>query len=574
MANYVAALGTGLNDQAGASASRHTLAGVGTSASTARPIPPTEIKGRELTVPLAGESYITDEYLVKKTPTLTFDSTIIPGPGIYWFDLIHSYPTLIELGNILSTVTEDIEVYSSYRDTSQSLLTATNNAGTGITFQNLPTLPAVLPPNGGRVFQVRVSTQGQPTIDGTLDFTTSVDPVSIAITGTRVVMMAFEPSGAIQETLEFVTDILRSANGKEQRIRVRNYPRQILDYNFLMPEEEERRKAEVFLYKWHPQVFGVPIWFESKRLTAAATAGDTTIYLDTAYSDFRVGSLLIVWSDFETFDALEISAVTATSITLSSALVYSHPIRSKVMPLRTGITKQEISGDKYPVNLHTFAMKFFITDNEVDIGDDSAFSFHNSKTMFDDPNWIPRETNTDTLKNVVHRIDNKVGSAIQFSDWDNSHFISSKGFFCRNPQATWEMRQILHALAGRQKSFYLPTFYEDMVINQNIVNGTSVMDIDNIGYTDFIGASEPNKSLYMVLNDGTIITRQVTGSTVIDSTTERLTVDSPWSQAINITDVRIISYLRLGRFANDRFVINHNNSGQSTLKATVQGVIQ
>jgi hypothetical protein len=573
MADVLGALTPGLTSQAGTAGSRLYLSGIGPDVYE-RVAPPTEVTLVQIpTSPLTGEGVLTGDWSIRRYP-VTEEPGVISDMAVNWFDKLHAYPAILELGNLLSTVVRDIEIYSSYRILDQTLDTATNNAGTGITFQNLPVLSADLPIHYGVIFQVQVSTQGQPSIDGTLDFTTSVVPLSIIITGNRVVMMPYEPEGEIRETLGFLTDILRSANGKEQRIRVRNYPRQTVDYEFKFDDDAERRRFEAFIYKWHPQTFGVPIWFESQRLTAAVTAGDTTIYLNTLYSDFRVGGLLILWTSHLVFDSLEIDSITSTSITLSSPVVNSYSVRSKVMPLRTGITKQEITGDKYAVNLSTMAIKFHITDNEVDIGDTSAFSSHNSKVMFDDYNWISRETATDSLKNLLHHIDNKIGSQIQFSDWENSHMITTKGFFCRNPQATWEMRQVLHALAGRQKSFYLPTFYEDMVATNDIVNGTDILDIENIGYSDFVDGTEPNKSIYVLLNNGTIITRQVQSSSVVSSTIERLIIDIAWPSDILVSDIRRISYLRLGRFALDNFEINHNNSGQANLRGTVQGVIQ
>lgn len=565
---------TAISNQSGSASPRMTIPR-GTTADTDRADPASSMNLRHIhDTSLAGILDKTFDSLIKRIPTVDVDGMFIEGAGFTWFERLHVFPVRIDLGNMLSTVVRDIEIYNSFRGLSQTLDTAVPNAGTGVSFANLPSLPATIQPNDGLIFQVRVSQSGQPDIDGTLDFTTSVTPLSIPITGSRVVMLSYEPEGPIQESLEFMTDVMMSANGKEQRVRVRNYPRQTIDYNFKVPEGDERRRMETFLYKWHPQVFGIPVWFEAQGLTAPVITGATTISLNTAYSDFREGGLLIVWQDYLTFDALEIDTISANSITLTSELTHNYSARTKVMPLRVAITKQEISGDKFPINMATMAIKYLVVDNEVDIGDTSAFSSHNSKVMFDDLNWLPRALNTDTLHNRIHRIDNNIGNPIQFSDWVNSTIITSKGFFCRNPQATWEMRQVLHALAGKQKSFYLPTFYHDVVPNAEMVSGTSSMDIDAIGYVDFIKGAEPNKSLYIVLTDGTIITRQVIDYSVIDDTTERLELDGNWPYNILPSEVRRVSFLRLGRFDNDRFNINHNNSGQATLKATVKGVLQ
>lgn len=568
MADHVGGLIAGLSDQADGG-SRYVL-DIGVSATKA--VPPTSVMLFNLpTMPL-GEWVSTGTSLVM-LPATTYQGNVDYGHGINWFEKIHIYPTTIELGNILSTVSQDIEVYNSYRDLEQTLDTATNNAGDGITFQNLPTLPVTIPPNNGIIFQVRVSSQGQPTIDGTLDFTTSLYPLSITITGSRIVMLAHQPEGEIEELLEFLTDITRSTNGKEQRIRVRNYPRQTFDYHFKF-DHEERRFFETFLYKWQPQTFGVPIWSEVKRLTAAVSAGATTLYFNNDYADFRAGGQLILWKDYQTYDALQIDTVSVGSLTVTSAVSRDYPVRTRVMPLRTGITKQEVTGDKHPVNLSEHTIKFHVVDNEVDIGSTAAFSTHNGKVMFDDGNWISRGTLTDTMKNVVHHIDNLTGSPIQFSNWVNSHFISSKGFFCRNPQATWEMRQVLHALAGPQKSFYLPTFMPDVVVNGPLTILGTTMDIEHIRYADFINGNEPNKSLYIVLNDGTIITRQVVSAIEVDSTTERLTVDVAWDSTILAADIRSVSFLRLCRFTEDSFEIHHNGSGQAQARFTVWGVLQ
>lgn len=568
MADHGGTLNAGLSSQADGG-SRHVI-DIGVSAS--HPVPPTDITPFELTPCLAGTLVFTGTSLVL-LPATTYQGAINYGHGINWFERILVKPTVIELGNILSTVTSEIEIYNSFRDDAQTLNTATNNAGTGITFQNLPTLVATIPPQSGAVFQARISSQGQPTIDGTLDFTTSLYALSIAITGSRIVMMAHQPEGDIEELLEFLTDITRSTNGKEQRVRVRNYPRQTFDFHFKF-DHEERRFFETFMYKWQPQTFGVPVWSEVKRLTTAVTAGDTTLYFNNDYADFREGGQLIIWRDYLTYDALQIDAVASGSVTVTSEVSRDYPIRTRVMPLRTGITKQEVTGDKYPVNLSEHTIKFHVVDNEVDLASTAAFSTHNGKVMFDDGNWISRGTLTDTMKNVVHHLDNLTGSPIQFSNWLNSHFISSKGFFCKNPQATWQMRQVLHALAGPQKSFYLPTFMPDLVVKSPLTIGSAEMDIEYIRYSDFINGNEPNKSLYIVLTNGTIITRQVLSATIVDATTERLTVDDTWDSTIPAADVERVSFLRLCRFTDDKFEIHHNGSGQAQARFTVWGVLQ
>lgn len=496
-------------------------------------------------------------------------------PSQYFFERIHYTPKVIALGNVITTVTEEIEVYSAYRRVVRELTSATESAGPGVSFIGLPALPAPLPTQTGIVFDVQVTTVGPATIDGTLDFVTDVASFSIIITGNRVVMFPFVPERGISETLQFRTDIITAADGGEQRISIRKNPRQLFTMNMRVEEGKELRDMLALLMGWHPGVFGVPIWFEARELGADAATLDTTITVDTLYGDFRVGGLAIVWTSEEEFDALQIDSLNDTSITFTSPLTqdFTAGRHTLVMPLRAGYLTPQVNANRFIKNLMDVQLRVQVIDNDVgSIADTSAFSAHNSKVLLDDPNVVDGSRVQDGLVRSMIRIDSDASNPIQFSTWLSSHPSTAKGFFAGSMRDVWQVRQLLHALRGSQTSFYLPTFYEDLVAVQDLTAATNLLDIESINYVNYVQAREPFKSIWIQLNDGTVLTREVVAYDTISDTVERLTVDAVWDNLVDKDDIARISFCRLVRIANDEVRLQHDEPGDARIGAEIIGV--
>ena len=491
----------------------------------------------------------------------------------YFFERLHYTPKVIELGNILTSTVVEIEIYNAFRDASQTFTSATANAGAGVSFSGLPSLPSEIPSQNGVSFDVEVSTIGPPNIDGTLDFVTDPANISIPITGSRVVMFAYQPERPIIEVLEFMTDSIRAADGTEQRIAQRLNPRQSIEMTLRLIEGDERRKALTLLKGWHPRVFGIPIWWEARPLGADAASATATITVDTAYMDLRVGSLAIVWSDSDYFDALQVASFTGSTITFESNLTHNFDSdETLVMPLRVAHAEANLDIQRYLNALQDVKLKFHVIDNEVgDIADTAAFDEHNSKVMLDDPNLVDGAAVSDNLYRAISMIDNLTAPRSQFSTWDSSIPVTNKGFLGNSLQSVWEVRQLAHALRGSQVSFYLPTFYYDMIVTQDLASGSFLMDIENIGYSNYINGVEPFKSIRIELNDGTVLTRQVESAIIIDASTERLTVDVSWDQLYDKDDIARVSFLRKVRIADDRVTFEHDLPGTARINMNIMG---
>lgn len=498
--------------------------------------------------------------------------------GDHWFELLHILPRRIDLGNILTAIVIQLDLYNAHRYESQTIDQFINNAGAGVEISDLPALPYTLPPQRSLLMTLEISTDGPSIIDATLDFDTS-EPylLSIPITGTRVVMFPFEPEAPVVERLEFLTDVLLHKDGTEQRIAVRKAPRQTWDLTFLRDDGRERQAMDNMLFDWQSRVFGMPVWVEPTFLTANATAGDTTITVeDTTLSDYREGGIAIVFESETKFDALEIESVTDTTIEFASPLQNSYSSREwiRVMPIRTVVTTQPAQEKKYAVNLAELRLTMRVLDNDADLSDTDGWPTYNDKVLLSDPNAIDR-TLDGSIERRITIFDSSSGAFSIASPWDRARHGSAKTFLTRSRTALWAVRKLLHALKGRQVSFYLPTFTHDVTLADTYISGAAALTVANAGYARFVQDRSPKVDLWIRLLDGTEYTRTIVGSSEVDSETEQLTLSASIGQNIAPSDVEMISFLEKVRIDTDEIVIQHTTAnGDAKIGFPVMSVLE
>jgi len=521
-----------------------------------------------------------------------FDGSPTPGPpvdahpcyvtediGDVWFDIIHILPRSIVLGNILTTVTQQIDIYNAFLYEPHDLQAFINNAGVGTSITDLPTLPFTIPPQESLLLTLQVTPDGAPTINTTLDFDTD-EPylLQIPIQGTRIVMFPFEPETPLIERLQFLTDVFIHKDGTEQRVSLRKAPRQVFDMKLRREDGVERQRVDFLLFDWQSRVFGLPMWHEPTLLTGDVTAGATSINVqDTTLSDFRVGGLAIIYESETKFDALEVTAVGPTSISFNTPVTqdYSAAAGIRVMPLRTAITSQPAKESKYAVNLCDFDLTMRVLDNDVDLSDLTGWPTYNSKILLSDANAI-----TGTLDGLIEReltvFDGSGGGKFsQVSTWNRARHSSAKTFVSTTRSRLWAIRKLLHALRGRQVSFYLPTFTKDITLASLYLSGSSALAIVNVGYSRYAKQRTPKVDIRIILNDGTIFTRTVTASSEVDANTEQLTLSSVIAQNIAPADVARIEFLEKVRIDSDEIVIEHRSAnGEANIGFPVRGVLE
>ena len=494
-----------------------------------------------------------------------------------WFDNLYVLPASIDAGFVITEQINPMTVYSSFKDATRSLDSVVNNVDSGVSLGGgFPLLPESIPPQSGFAFTLDISPTGPPVVDGTFDFIFDIQTIEVPVDGLRTILFSLQPetNQAFVEKLQFITEVIRLRDGREQRISLRKTPRQTFEMDFKL-DGANRQALEALLFDRQDKSFGIPVWFEPAFLTSPITAGDTVVNVDdTSFGDFRAGGLITVWEDERNFEVAEVQSLTATTITLTGPFTADHPLTTRVYPTRVAFMNETISGRKSLVNLQETKLVFTVLDNESDLSDTSAFPTFDGKVLLDEPNLV-REALSETWAKTITVIDNNTGTFEVFSPENLSRRGHVKRFFSDNRERLWNVRQLIHALRGRQISFYIPTFFDEFTPTLPILDTDSILTFTNFGYTQFVTQRSPRDVIRVVRKVGDPIIRTVIDSTILSVDEERITLDAAWGVNIALDEIDFVDYLTKVRLDSDSVKFTHGKSiGEALIIAPVIEVLE
>ena len=171
----------------------------------------------------------------------------------------------------------------------------------------------------------------------------------------------FMPQHGVDEVLEWKTDILRTYEG-EQRVMLRNAPRQFLSYTFLM-NEHTLAKARALAYGWGGGQFGIPVWTEV-IFVGAVSSSATSITVDTTTSEYVVGGQVLIWQDDSNYAEATVASNTSTQLNLSGAVGKTFTA-AYVCPLRLGKMVDGLSIQRGPNTNFKSSAEFRVDDNSA-----------------------------------------------------------------------------------------------------------------------------------------------------------------------------------------------------------------
>lgn len=465
---------------------------------------------------------------------------------------VHVNPNQIALGNILSSVTRDVEVWNAWPD--PKLLSSIGEVGTdGMTLTQPAAPPTTFTALEVRTYSLNISTNGAPVIDALYTFNFPGESPTLKLTGRRVVLWPFVPDTGYDETMSWKTDILGSFNN-EQRLALREAPRQAFSYKFLLDEAQFSR-AKAISTQWAYRVYGIAVWAEVTPLLNGIAAGATFIAFDTSNADYRDDDLIMLWVSDTQLAAFEITTVTPTGVNLKLPMGTSWP-KCYVAPLRFART---FSGIDYKRSSNRYIMAsgvFEVTQNK-DLGDNGAYPLYRGKPVLTDRSAVVSDL-TERIARTIDVFDNGSGP-IQVDVAKNwVRHMQTIGFIKNTRAGIWALRKWIHARRGKQRAFWLPSWNPDLIILENVSSAETTIVVSPIGYPLYYGV----KDIMVQLKNGTqVFARVLSGSTNGDGN-EVLTLSAQIGATFATTDIDFVCFISHARFDSDQVVFSHKDVGQ------------
>lgn len=275
------------------------------------------------------------------------------------FEKIIVTPRLLDVGFVLSDQVHPVEVWNSHLAEAKAL--------TGIVITGPGQLTLVGSsamtywPGQSQAYTSLLPQEGDLLITAlaTWSFTGEVG-ADMAVVGSRIMVFPHRPdwSEPYRESPGWLTEVLPGYDGSEQRRSLRTAPRYSLTYRVLTTEPLETASLEALIYGWQDRQYGVPVWPESTPLLGGLVPGATTLSADILNRpSFAAGGMVMIWSDFMTWEAFQVAAVSAGSITLGSQITRTWAAGARVVPLRRGRIQadQALGGPANWLSSGTFA---------------------------------------------------------------------------------------------------------------------------------------------------------------------------------------------------------------------------
>lgn len=468
-----------------------------------------------------------------------------------FYDRIHIAPPGFDIGNILSPQYLSVDVWNAFL--TRQTLEAVSGSGTDGIQMNVGELPSVYNPLESRVYTVIVSTDGPPIIDARYVLAFQSQDVAFTIIGRRVVLWPFVPDTGYEETMEWKTDLLNSFNN-EQRLALREAPRQTFSHKFLLDEQQFSR-AKAISTQWAHRVYGIAVWDEVTPLLNGLTAGSSFIAFDTANADYRDDDLIMLWSSDTNLAALKITTVTSTGVNLEVPLDKNWP-KCYIAPLRFARTLSGVEYSRAANKYITAKAQFLVTQNK-DLGDNGSFPMYRGKPVMTDRSAVVGDV-SEKIARTIDMFDNGSGP-IQIdivSNW--ARFMQTISFIKNNKADVWKLRKWIHARRGKQRAFWLPSWNRDLVILQDVASTASSIAVSPIGYPLYYTV----KDIMIQLLNGTRIFARVTSGITDNDGNETLSLSEQIGTTFTTTDVDFVCFMSHVRFDTDRVTFNHRDVGQ------------
>lgn len=486
-----------------------------------------------------------------------------------FYNQLHISPRTLDFGFVAADTQLSITIFNGWRV--EKNLLAVNCAVSGI---STLTTPITVPPLGMLVLPLVVqagAAAGAFTADVSLVFDDA--DVVIAISGARPYNSMLWPAmpawaDGVTETLHWLTDVLRSPRGVEQRRQLRDVPRRELRYRYLLTGTTRQRIDNV-LSQWFDAEYMIPIITDHQFLSAPMAIGDSSIAAATAYYDFAVGNSILLYRSERLYEICPIESIEANTITLATAVTRAWPTGTHLYPLRVarfqGVPEiQRISDDVAELSINWLIMQ---RSSHAAAGTGVTFA------GYDVINHTPEESRdrSQSLQRLWLELDN--GTALPRRT-DNGF----RGFYAQQQHLLFSVvaeraafKSLLYKLAGQQGAAWVPSGVADFTLAANAAAGAELLEVANCGYRDY-GTNRRYLAIRRNALDWHFCEVIAAGEPSPDADTELVAIAPPLPWPLRTGQGRI-SFMFLSRLASDVVTIEHVTDTMCTADILWQEVL-
>ena len=371
-------------------------------------------------------------------------------------------------------------------------------------------------------------------------------------------------SQGFEVTLRFLTDILQSRRGREQRIARRFEPRITVEFRSLAKRSNFTKvQRELFLELRNEIV--MPFWPDRRYLSASASG--TTVQVTEARPWMKAGALLCICQDGQG-EAKTIASRSGTTITLETALDGSWDAGASVLEGLPGRMDQKTTQRGHTSEVNEITVAFEVTPGaEPDYTPAAAGLTLDGLEVFTFPaNWAaaPRIEVEDVGRTVI---DYEDGVQEVFHPFDFPTVLRRVQLLRNGFDAVREVEDFFRRHRGRQRAFYFPNVQRDLRATGGITSGAKTLTVEDSEVAAYLNGNTVHRALALKTPDGWLYNQ--IESAVAGSGTTILTMRDNWTETVSLSAIGRIAFLNVSNFASDAFSMEWRSDNVATTVVTL-----
>ncbi len=384
-------------------------------------------------------------------------------------------------------------------------------------------------------------------------------------------------------TYAFLTEIISSEDGHEQRRAWRQTPRRTFEYLVTVNETKFRRLMRA-LQHVQGQVMRAPEWTRSQKTASVFPVGGTTVvfpHITSGAPDWAVVGNIVTITYEDRIELRTISAVSIGNVIVPAPLnltflepnAVSWPAGSKISPAPLGQVSSQIAGTALTRGLIEVSIRFELEPGREPVltsfGTPAAM-FNGREVFLERANWASGQDID--ISRDVRTVDYSFGRTETYLP--NAFATDTRGFDFLGGSRTSIQRVInfFYRMRGRQGEFYLPSDAPDLTLAENAAVGAGSILVGGVDISEIYTGDPVYKAISILDISGNRQYRNIENLTVEGENT-RLDLDTALTYAVTSTTVEVISWLPVCRLASDTISVEWRHDQLASIRLPYQTVL-
>lgn len=377
----------------------------------------------------------------------------------------------------------------------------------------------------------------------------------------------------VTERLEWLTDVLSSETGAEQRRKLRQYPRRSLEASFNC-FGNARNLIDSYLSGVGHRNGLVPLWWDETPIDSVY-AGSIDIFGDFRRREFFANDVVIIRRD-GAFD-YELNIIAEKSDTKLVLLygVQKETTGATITPLRVGRILEQMAGTQLTDEVRQYQLRFYTVEAAA-YTTDWTFPIY-ARTNLPVMSWQPNysEQIDLTYDRVTFEWDNAVGNLYQVDPSASATTGQKFGFTLYGRDAMHDFKCNIYKMSGRWRELHVPTHHNEFELSRDIDGSQGALVVSRMGYNQYRTDDQPvRRDILIELYDGRQLMNTIISSRVVED--EEWLFLSETIASVPMTQVRRISYMPRSRLDIDAIEITRltDADGASQVALTFKAIAE